>query len=301
MSHCNRHRGFTLIELVVALVIAAILAGFVVTATTTPINAYLDQSARAQLNDTAAAISHSLAQDLRRALPNSVSVANIGSRSIIEMVLIDAIVSYQRADELGDSVRGLDFAPTNETQFTVLGYLDAAAGNTYQLNAHLVVGNLGRGVVGRSVYVTTANPGVVTPAGLQINVARDVVNRQETVSIPAGFRFADPGTSGRMFVVRTPVTYICNSAAGARTLRRFSNYALSPNLPTSEAALQLNQPGVENRLLAESVSSCNVACRTNLIVCDDTLIVRISLQRSSVTGGTETLHIYEQYPMDNAP
>ncbi|HEY8539918.1 MAG TPA: prepilin-type N-terminal cleavage/methylation domain-containing protein [Steroidobacteraceae bacterium] len=299
MSRCTPNRGFTLIEVVVALAIAAILAAFVVTASTAPINAYLDQSGRAQLSDTAAVISRSLADDLRRALPNSVSVTNAGSRSIIEMVLVDAVVNYERADELSDSARGLDFSPASETQFTVLGYLDASAGNTYRLDAHLVVGNLGRGVGGRNVYATTANPGVITPAGLEINVARNVAARQEAVSIPSGFRFADPGTSGRMFVVRTPVTYICNSAT--RTLRRFSNYALSPNLPASEAAPQLNQAGVENRLLADTVSSCNVACRTNLTVCDDTLILRISLERTSVTGTTETLRIHEQFPMDNDP
>ncbi len=293
-------RGFTLVELVVAMTIAAIIGVFVVTLTTTPINAYLDQSGRARQSDAAALITHSLHEDLKRALPNSVSIYSAGTRTVIEMVLVDRVVTYERASILGDSVRGVDFAPIDESQFTVLGYLNPDAGTTYSLGKRLVIGNLGRGVAGRDVYRTTT-PGVITPLGTTIQVARNAAAREEAVTLAPHFRFSDPGTSGRLFVISTPVTYICNAAANTRSLRRYSGYALSQNIATSEAAAHLNQAGVQNALLANDVSSCFAGCRSSSAVCDDTLVVRIALNRPSATGGTETLLIHEQFAMDNAP
>ena len=49
----KRARGFTLIELVVALVLAAIVTGFVAAFLATPVRAYVAQTRREQMSDAA--------------------------------------------------------------------------------------------------------------------------------------------------------------------------------------------------------------------------------------------------------
>jgi len=122
----RRERGFTLLEVVVKLLITAIIAGSVAAFLTAPVDAYFDQSGRALLNDSSETISRRLADDLGRALPNSVRIRNAGSRSIVEMLRVESVVFYHWPGELSDASRELD-GSLADANFAVFGSLDTAS------------------------------------------------------------------------------------------------------------------------------------------------------------------------------
>jgi len=294
--------GFTLVELVVALTISAILVGFIAMFVSAPVDAYFDQSERAALNESTEAISRSFARDLRTALPNSVRIRNAGTRSIVEMLKVETISFYFPSGALGlpptQEARELDFVAGDT--FSVFGRLDPSATTNPYSVPYLVVSNHGSGVTGRDAYRLAD---VITPGS--VSVTRDPLTQEETVVLPAGFGFMTPAlapaTINRIFVVSGPIAYICNSAANVRTLRRYHQYSISPNIPTSETSAQLTGGGTESAALATNITSCNFRCGgggANVDVCQDTLVFEVAVHRATASGN-EVIRVLEQIPLDN--
>jgi len=67
-------RGFTLVELVVAITVSAVIIGFIALFIATPMQAYFAQARRAELVSEAEVTLRSIANDLQTATPGSVSV-----------------------------------------------------------------------------------------------------------------------------------------------------------------------------------------------------------------------------------
>lgn len=289
----HRPSGFTLVEIVVSIAITAIVIGFVAMFMTAPVDAYIAQSERSELNDTAQLVSRSLENDLRTALPNSVRIRNAGTRSIVEFLQVRSMSFYRATDELGGvAARELDFSPIAETSFSAFGNLQPQPGD------HLVIRNLGMGN-GNNAWdaYRLAGSQVITPNGTNIQVAGAPPSEQ-TVTILPSFRFAQSDSHNRIFLVSGPVSYICNSAANARSLRRYNGYLITAGIPTSENSAQLLAGA--STLLATNVSSCQLRCTGgNNNACNDLLVVNIVVNRN-VPGGTETIKIFEQFRMDTS-
>ena len=285
-----RQRGFTLVEVIVAMVITSIIIGFVSMFMIAPVDAYMDQSERALLNDSSQSISRWMAEDLRAALPNSVRYSNNGTRAIVEILNVSAVSFYRTPGTLipANPNRELDFLPT-DTQFSLFGRVSPNATD------YLVIGNLGMGNPGRDAYQLN---GVITPVNA-LGIVRNVVTQEDAVTITSAFRFTAPDTRNRAFIVTGPVTYICNSAANARTLRRYDGYQITSGIPASEASPQLNVAGVRSTTLANNVASCRLSCKGGgSAVCQDALVVEITVERPT-TSGPEVLRMFEQFPVDN--
>jgi len=286
-------RGFTLVEIIVAMTITSIIIGFVSMFMTAPVDAYMDQSERALLNDSSQRISRSMAEDLRSALPNSVRFSNVGSRAIVELLAVSSVSFYRSAGTfpplLPNPDRELDFAGA-DTRFSLFGTLTAGS--------YLVVGNLGMGP--RTDAYGLANSEVIAPLG-SMGVVTDAVTKEQTVTINSPFRFKSPDVRNRLFVVTGPITYICNSAANARTLRRYQGYPLTQAIPTTETSPQLTA-AVEQITLATDVASCRLSCRGVAAafepVCKDALAVEITIERTT-QAAPEVLRLFEQFPVDN--
>ncbi|MEI7428859.1 MAG: prepilin-type N-terminal cleavage/methylation domain-containing protein, partial [Betaproteobacteria bacterium] len=80
----NWNAGFTLVEMIVVIVIAGIVAGMVAVFIRSPVEGYMDAQRRAELTDVADTAVRRMARDIRSALPNSVRTSDDGSGLCVE-------------------------------------------------------------------------------------------------------------------------------------------------------------------------------------------------------------------------
>lgn len=84
-------RGFTLVELVMVIALAGIVAVMISTVMSRPLQGFVDQGRRAELTDLAATALNRMARDIRLAVPNSLAV----SKDEIRIVPIAAAGRYR--------------------------------------------------------------------------------------------------------------------------------------------------------------------------------------------------------------
>lgn len=293
----TRCGGFTLVELVVVIVVSAIVVGFAVMFMSAPVDAYYSQSRRSELVESSDAIKRTLSADLRRALPNSVRIRLAGARAIVELLVADEVAFYRTSGTVGDDTRELDFGSV-DTLFASIGQFAQGPSRPFDLpaNRHLVVNNLG--TAGSSAYQMT---NVITPAGTQIRLEDGGTPGEDRIRLTPGFNFTTPSPTSRIFLVSGPIAYICNSAANARTLRRYENYSITAGIPVSEASPQLNAGGVQNTIVARDVTACNLRCENGTTPpCQTALVVDMSVSRTA-SGGNEIIRVFAQLPVENTP
>jgi MSHA biogenesis protein MshO len=293
MSPRPRQSGFTLIELVVSLVLTAIVISFAVMFLSAPVDTYFAQTRRSEMVSAADAIKRTMTNDLRRAVPNSVRIRVAGTRAIVEMLRAEDPVLFYDPGPVG---RQLDHTAA-DSQFDLLGKLDAGfprgTGAPLPAEFHLVIGN-GGNAAGNAYGLTRVSP----PNGTTITLgAGTATEDQVTLNPPFWFRL--PSQKQRVYLVRTPVSYICNTAANVRALRRYENYPITAGIPTTEASPQL--AGATTSVIAGDVSSCTLRCQNGVTPpCTTALVVDIMLSRAA-NGGNEIMHVFTQHPVDNTP
>jgi prepilin-type N-terminal cleavage/methylation domain-containing protein len=266
-----RHSGFTLIELIVALTISALVVGFVVTFINVPVQAHLAQARRSELAASAESVTHWMSQDVRGALPNSIRTGMVNGRAAVEMIDVATVTIY------GDT---LDFTAP-DSQFDVLGLPAAAA-------SHVVVNNLG--TAGHDAY-NSALTDVIAPAN--VNTA------SATITLNPAFQFGSVSPHRRAFLVSAAgavTRYECDAAA--RTLRRYDG------LPTA-AAMAALPAGTPSRLIARDVAGCTFTPRPPavdqaLVPLDGgMLLIQVTISRAT-NGATETLRVVKQLKVEEA-
>lgn len=292
-----RVTGFTLVELVVVIVLSTIVIGFATMFMTTPVDAYFAQSRRADLIDGSDSIARRFAGDLRHALPNSVRISNTGTRAIVEMLLYDQIAFYRTPGGPGDADSLLNIGGF-DAKFSSLGQFGDplwSRPTNLDVGLRIAIGNTGTGATNAYAAANTVISQVNNQIRLNAGLAGE--NGEDRLELRnAAFRFNPGSASNRMFLVSGPVTYICNSAANARTLRRFSKYAAAPAMPPNESVAQLNAAGVDNAIVARDVAACLVRCGAGL-VCQNAVVFEMQLSRTNAPQ--EPLRVYLQERIDN--
>ncbi len=272
-----RASGFTLVEMIVVIAIAGIVAAMVAVFIRAPVEAYVDTARRARLTEQADTALRRLARDVRTALPNSVRVVAVGTSSYLEFVPTlggGRYRQYPASDGSGDS---LDFN-SSDGAFDVVGPVPE-----YANGQSLCIYNLGPGS-GADAYagnncavITSAN---ANPALFSSDAARHNVTF-------AARQFPLPSPSARFHVVAPPVTYECAPVAG--TLTHITGYAVTSAQPRPPAA-----PAVRS-LLADGVADCGftygpINARTNLLT--------VWLQ---IAEAGESVRLVHQIHIQNAP
>ncbi len=287
--------GVTLVELVVAIAVSALLAGVITAFMARPMNAYADARLRAILVDSADSALGRMKRDVRLALPNSLRVSPDGST--LEILHTVDGARYRRA--AGTNPGGTDHTAGDDwlgfsavdSQWNLLGrltYLSFGYGTPLASSYRLAVYPTSSAVW--SEAASGANPGSITPNGVAITVSND--GDEDKISLSSGFRFALESPRQRLYVVDGPVTFRCDTSSG--TLTRFSGYLPSVAQPTDPTSAPLLTAA--SALLTRSLSDCGfrydpgTATRAGLVSID-----------LGLTEGTEHVRLLDQVHVENAP
>jgi MSHA biogenesis protein MshO len=284
-------RGFTLIELVVAISISGVLVGFMAMFITTPMQAYFAQSRRTMLVNSADTALRMIAADVHTALPNSVRPINNGGIVGIELLATTDMVDYR--DTLGTpDALGVDFG-TADNKFSTMGTFRSLV---IPVGNYLSIGNAG--VAGQDAYeVASGMPAhVITPAGTTIAATANAINvGQDDVSLSSAVTFTFPSTPHHVFLVSGPIAYLCDS--GAQTLTRFSGYSISTTTGGYSAGLLLANGATTPAIVARNVASCQF----DIVAPGPAPYGQLDILRLLLSIDGDNLPLMQETPVDNIP
>jgi len=225
-----RARGFTLIELVIAITISAIVVIFAAMFISAPLGAYDTQSRRTALVADTSGAWPRMEADLREALPNSLRAHRNGSYVVIEMLKVLNVGRYTTLP--------------STLSFTTAG---AYSSGTPQ---YLSVNN--RGIPGANAYTLTGSmvPATVNPPDPTAVPGEYLI----TVNSPPMFTAGD-SPNRLIYFVEGPVAYLCDEGQG--TLRRYANYTIAALQAARDTPGELGGPGVATELVAQGLTGCN--------------------------------------------
>jgi MSHA biogenesis protein MshO len=316
--------GFTLIELVITMTLAAILSVVVAVFIARPITAYVNVTRRAELMDAAHSALRRIARDIQAAVPNSVRVKvdpNNSQRVAIEILNIVEGMRY-RATPPGPF---LDFTQP-VTTFNVIGQFQYALSNL-TCAAHscrVVVYSTGENnggsipsdnpTAGANVYSTVAAPScssgsscvpppgsvVITPVGTTVtlsNTTNPITGSPEgQITLSPGVLFALASARQRLDIVDTPTTYLCDSSSN--TITRYWGYTINAVQPTNATLAPLNT--AQNALLAQDVTACNFIYTPGTSERNGIVTLSLTFSKSNSQGG-DTITLMRQVSVDNTP
>lgn len=276
-----RARGFSLIELVVVITIAAIIAVFLVFFMTTPVESYFAQTRRSDMVDAENRILRSVAADVSTALPGSIRTTASGSVVALELLTTTGAARYYGPGDKSylppaqQSAQELSTGSLDSTGFYTIGHYGPTSG------AYLAVTRPGA----PSAYALT---GIMTS---RFSITVSGPTSEDQVSLTGGgFAFSGASPSHTSFIVSGPVTYICDTTAGVQTLRRFSNYPVTSSQPTNPAAAPLSAPTVRNSLIATNVTACSLTPYQPA----GTNVGQMLLLRVTLTNNGEVLQVFHE-------
>ena len=293
----ERARGFTLVELVVAITIASIIVGFIGMFMATPIQAYFAQARRTDLADSADALVRSLEQDVPTALPNSLRVYANGPYKIVQWLATADSARYWKSGETGNGARELDFSAA-DNQFSTVGTFSAATLALPAGSFYLSVNN--QGVVGADAY---ALANVITPGGESITLTNSGAESQVTLN-PA-FQFngtVPPGSPGnRVYVVTGPVAYLCNESA--HTVTRYWNYPISAAAANPSSPAAFGATGASSSQVASYPTACRFSKTNGSATSGGVVSVSITLTRTVTDRewDLETRQLFHQVAVQGLP
>ena len=295
--HQKQNRGFTLVELVLVMLITGIMVAIMGAVLTRPMQGYVALTQRAALVDQAEMALRRMQRDIRRALPNSIRIKG----NAIEMVNVVESIVY-REGVTPASATELDFT-SQDTSFNTVGSFGVQPPVVASTAIRLVIYNLPVGTVdGTNVYAQAA-PGpfppagshVITPPGMAITIGAAAANEHTITLAAPGHQFALRSPQQRLYVVDTPITYICDPAVG--TLTRYSGYPIQQAQPTDPTVAPLSNAGVSSDPLSTNLSACGFVYLPGNT--QRTGIVRMSLTITEPDSG-ESVSLMHQVHVVNA-
>jgi len=198
--------GFTLVELIMVIALAGLVAVMVGTVMSRPLLGFADNSQRAELTDRAAIALNRMARDIRLAVPNSVLVANTGDE--IRLVPIAAAGRYRANLPVSDGPRQDPPACTQTSGRCVIDILSPIAPADSGENKHwLIIYNTGS-LVGRPEPVD----GAVSPISPKSFTWKNCVLEADL----SAFRFEFASAQHRFFLADRVVGYRCRNGSLVR-------------------------------------------------------------------------------------
>ena len=279
--------GFTLIELVITMSITTIVVGFAALFINGPVKGFTDQVRRAELVDSAESSLRRMGRDIRRALPNSVRVRDVGSITALELLNTVEGIRYRAGPPPGNADAWLNLAAADGA-FNSIGLFDSITKPFSSTTHYLSVYNVG--VAGANAYELL---NVITPPGTEIEILVEAAG-EDRVTMNPSFQFAYPSPRQRVYLIDTPVSYLCDTAAG--TLTRYAGYTITSNQADRDTAAELLAAGGTAALMANNMSACTFTFTPG--TAQRAGLVTLSL---TVTQDGESIVLLQQVHIDNVP
>ena len=199
-------QGFTLVELVMVIALAGVVAVMVGTVMSRPLQGFADHSLRAELTDLAATALNRMARDIRLAVPNSVFVAD--TEDEVRLVPIAAAGRYRANLPMPDGPRQDPPACTQSSGLCMIDILSPIEPADSKENKHwLIIYNTGS-LVGRPEAVD----GAVSPISPKAFTWKNGLLKADLWS----FRFEFASPQHRFFLADRVIGYRCQAGALVR-------------------------------------------------------------------------------------
>ncbi len=280
--------GFTLIELVITITISVVVVSFAANFVAAPVAAFTDQARRAELLDSAESSLRRIARDIRRALPNSVRITNYGSISALEILNVVDGVRYRASPPPSDTDAWLQFDAADGA-FNSVGLFNSITRPFSSTTHYLSVYNVG--TAGADAYELS---NVITPVGTQIDIDTATESGEDNVLLSPAFQFAYASPRQRIYLIDTPVSFLCDTASGELT--RYDGYTIASDQTDRDSAAELLAAGADSTLLADNVSACAFSAAPG--TSQRAGLVTLSL---NVAQSGETIVLLHQVHVDNVP
>lgn len=293
MRQGGRAYGFTLVETVIVITLIGILVSIVAAFLVRPVEGYRDLARRAALVEAAESALRRMQRDIRTALPNSARITNLASGFALELIPVLDAARY--------AVAG---GGTNQTQLLRTDQADSDFDVQSCFRNPATATTAGIRIVINNLATTTSNNAYTAGAG--INTVITPITTAVTISaspscptaglahitLTPGYDFLAHSNNRRLYVITTPVSYLCDTTAG--TLMRYHNYPITAAQPTAAAtftALNASSAQVTDRVTACSLVTTTVDARNRSLV-----TLSLTLSESD-----ELIRLILQAQLDNTP
>ncbi len=259
----SAERGFTLVELIMVIALAGIVAVMITTVMSRPLQGFADQSRRAELTDLAAGALNRMARDIRLAVPNSIVVP---SGNELRLLHIAAAGRYRANLPEPDGPRMDPPACTQAEagcEIEIISPLEPSSST----EKHWLI-----------IYPT--GPLTEKPQVSVISPKEFTWNNRVLKAGLQGFQFEYASPQHRFYLARETLIYRCE---GEQLLR-----AISLNLDGSGAAA----PAVVVNLVSDCTFTYAPATNTR----NGLVTLQLSLSKDG-----ETITLLQQVHVDNAP
>lgn len=303
--HKLRQAGFSLVELVIVITIAGIVAALSALMIGDQMLAFVDSSRRSDLVNNAETAVRYMAKDIRRALPNSLRTTSSGSREYLEFVPIEGAGRYRA--EIGATsaaVDVLDFSLEDDS-FQVIGV--ASAFPSVNNNSRLVIYNIGQvdgsgdPVDGANVYAGVASDGA--SGAVPVLDSHVITAESNTISYDAldssiielatAHQFAFESPQKRFYVVEGAVTYECDPVA--QEIIKYSGYTdLETDQPDDSSSAPLS--GATSSTVIDKVTACEFNYAQGNAQRSALLTITLTIEEDG-----ESINLLHQVHVDNAP
>lgn len=291
----RRLRGFTLVELVMVIALASVVAVMVSSVLSRPLEGFMAQSRRAELTDMAAIALNRMTRDIRLAVPNSLRQPDANT---LELMPIHAAGRYRASPLDSTDPAAVRYDPprcpaSGACFIEVIGpALDSStvAGARWMVIYNLGAGSVTNPVPGSNLWAH-ASPGVITPTGAGFAWV-DAPVPGLRLSGAGSFAFAYASPQHRFYLAREVIGYRCMNAGesggnGTGTLRRIS---------AEEQRNPGDYPYAQAAILVGSVSRC----RIEYSPATNTRNALVTIELGVRKGGEEVV-LLQQVHVDNAP